>query len=94
MKLTIDASIVVKWFVAEPLSDAARRLLSHRIGPLTDLWRRLTRVWAAMGHRRGSSAQSLPAKLAKLPERTCAANRLLFHGLLAALAAAGRPRPW
>ena len=23
MKLTIDASIVVKWFVAEPLSDAA-----------------------------------------------------------------------
>ena len=31
MKLTIDASIVVKWFVAEPLSDAARRLLSHRI---------------------------------------------------------------
>ena len=49
MKLTIDASIVVKWFVAEPLSDAARRLLSHRIGPLTDLWRRLTRVWAAMG---------------------------------------------
>lgn len=31
MKLTVDASIVVKWFVTEPLSDDARCLLSHRI---------------------------------------------------------------
>ena len=31
MNLTVDASIAVKWFVAEPLSDDARRLLSHRL---------------------------------------------------------------
>ena len=31
MKLTVDASVVVKWFVAEPLSEDARRLLSHEI---------------------------------------------------------------
>ena len=31
MNLTVDASIVVKWFVAEPLRDEARRLLSHRL---------------------------------------------------------------
>ena len=31
MKLTVDASIVVRWFVAEPSSEDARRLLSHRI---------------------------------------------------------------
>ncbi|MCY3822976.1 MAG: type II toxin-antitoxin system VapC family toxin [Nitrospinae bacterium] len=31
MKLTVDASIVVKWFVAEPLHREARRLLSRRI---------------------------------------------------------------
>ena len=32
MNLTVDASIVVKWFVEEPLRDEARRLLSHRLG--------------------------------------------------------------
>ena len=31
MNLTVDASIAVKWFVAEPLHDDARRLLSHRL---------------------------------------------------------------
>ena len=31
MKLTIDASIAVKWFVAEPLREEARRLLAHRL---------------------------------------------------------------
>ena len=31
MKLTVDASIAVKWFVAEPLHGEARRLLSHRL---------------------------------------------------------------
>lgn len=31
MKLTVDASIVVKWFVAEPMSDGARLLLARRI---------------------------------------------------------------
>ena len=32
MNLTVDASVVVKWFVAEPLRDESRRLLSHRLG--------------------------------------------------------------
>lgn len=31
MNLTVDASVAVKWFVAEPLHDDARRLLSHRL---------------------------------------------------------------
>lgn len=31
MKLTVDASIVVKWFVAEPLYNEARLLLARRI---------------------------------------------------------------
>ena len=31
MKLTVDASIVVKWFVAEALSKEARLLLAHRL---------------------------------------------------------------
>ena len=31
MKLTVDASVAVKWFVAEPLHGEARRLLSHRL---------------------------------------------------------------
>ena len=31
MNLTVDASIAVQWFVAEPLHDDARRLLSHRL---------------------------------------------------------------
>jgi predicted nucleic acid-binding protein len=31
VKLTIDASIAVKWFVAEPLREEARRLLAHRL---------------------------------------------------------------
>lgn len=31
MKLTVDASIVIKWFVAEPMSDESRLLLARRI---------------------------------------------------------------
>ena len=31
MKLTVDTSIVVKWFVAEPLSQEARIALARRI---------------------------------------------------------------
>ena len=31
MKLTVDASIVVKWFVRESLSNEARLLLAHRL---------------------------------------------------------------
>lgn len=31
MKLTVDASIVIKWFVAEPMSDETRLLLARRI---------------------------------------------------------------
>ena len=31
MKLTVDASVVVKWFVSEPLFDNARLLLAHRL---------------------------------------------------------------
>ena len=31
MKLVVDASVVVKWFVSETLSEEARLLLSHRL---------------------------------------------------------------
>ena len=31
MRLVVDASVAVKWFVSEPLLENARRLLSHRI---------------------------------------------------------------
>ena len=31
MRLTVDASVVVKWFVQEPLSEEARLLLAHRL---------------------------------------------------------------
>ena len=31
MKLTVDASMVIKWFVAEPMSEESRRLLTPRI---------------------------------------------------------------
>ena len=31
MQLTVDANIVVKWFVSETLSDEARLLLARRI---------------------------------------------------------------
>lgn len=31
MKLTVDANIVVKWFVSETLSGEARQLLARRI---------------------------------------------------------------
>ena len=31
MKLTVDASVVVKWFVDEPLSEESRLLLAHRL---------------------------------------------------------------
>ena len=31
MKLTVEASIAVKWFVAEPLCGEARAVLARRI---------------------------------------------------------------
>ena len=31
MKLTVDASVVVKWFVKEPLNEESRLLLAHRL---------------------------------------------------------------
>ena len=31
MNLTVDASVVIKWFVAEPMGDEARLVLSHRV---------------------------------------------------------------
>ena len=31
MNLTVDASVVVKWFVAEPMGDEARLVLGHRV---------------------------------------------------------------
>ena len=31
MNLSVDASVAVKWFVSEPLSENARLLLAHRL---------------------------------------------------------------
>ena len=31
MRVSVDASVAVKWFVSEPLSENARLLLAHRL---------------------------------------------------------------
>ncbi len=68
MKLTVDASIVVKWYVAETHSGDARLLLSHRLerfAPEFLLVEFANTVWKKA--RRGEIADPYPY-LGEIPE--------------------------
>ena len=71
MKLTVDASIAVKWLVAEPLREEARRLLAHRLhlhAPEILLSEFANTIWKKS--RKGEILDPQPyfVELASLPE--------------------------
>ena len=71
MKLTVDASIVVKWFVDEPLSEESRLLLADRLdlhAPGILLSEFANTIWKK--HRRGEITDAEPFfdELAAIPE--------------------------
>lgn len=71
MTLTVDASVVVKWFVDEPLSEESRLLLAHRIhlrAPAILISEFANTIWKKV--RRGEIADSGPYfdELASIPE--------------------------
>ena len=71
MKLTVDASVVIKWFVTEPLCEEARQVLGDRIdrhAPDILLAEFANIIWKKV--RRGdiSDPQSYFDELASLPE--------------------------
>ena len=71
MKLTVDASIVVKWFVDEPLSEESRLLLADRLdlhAPGVLLSEFANTIWKK--HRRGETTDAEPFfdELAAIPE--------------------------
>ena len=71
MKLTVDASIAVKWFVAEPLVDEARTVLTRRVqryAPELLLAECANTIWKKA--RRGDipDAQPYRQELANLPD--------------------------
>ena len=71
MKLTADASIAVKWFVAEPLSEEARRLLAHRIhlhAPDILLAEFANTIWKKVHRREITDPQLYFDELVNLPE--------------------------
>jgi predicted nucleic acid-binding protein len=71
VKLTVDASIAVKWFVAEPLCDEARTVLARRIqrqAPNLLIVEWANTIWKKA--RRGELADPQPYReeLANLPD--------------------------
>lgn len=71
MTLTVDASVVVKWFVDEPLSEESRLLLAHRLhlrAPAILLSEFANTIWKKV--RRGEIADSGPYfdELAAIPK--------------------------
>ena len=61
MRLTVDASVVVKWFVDEPLGEEARLLLAHRLdlyAPAILLAEFANTIWKKV--RRGEVPDSRP----------------------------------
>ncbi len=71
MILTVDASVVVKWFVDEPLSEESRLLLAHRLhlrAPAILISEFANTIWKKV--RRGEIADSGPYldELASIPE--------------------------
>ena len=71
MKLTVDASIVAKWFLTEPQSEEARQLLAPRIrlhAPDLLLVEHANIVWKKVHRREISDPQPYLDELASLPE--------------------------
>ena len=71
MKLTVDASIVVKWFVDEPLSEESRLLLAHRLdlyAPGILLSEFANTIWKKLRRREISDAVPFFDELAAIPE--------------------------
>ena len=71
MKLTVDASIVIKWFVAESMSGEARVLLARRIhlqAPDLLLAEFSNAIWKKARRREIADAQPYLDELASLSE--------------------------
>lgn len=71
MKVTVDASIVIKWFVAEAMSDEARLLLSRRIhlqAPEFLLVEFANTIWKKKRRGELPDAQPYLEELAGLPD--------------------------
>ncbi len=71
MKLTVDASIAVKWFVAEPLCDEARAVLARRIqryAPDLLLAECANTIWKKAQRGEIPDAQPYREELASLPD--------------------------
>lgn len=71
MTLTVDANVVVKWFVAESLSDDARLLLAPRIhlhAPDILLVEYANTIWKKVHRNEISDPQPYFDELANLPE--------------------------
>ncbi len=70
MKLTVDVSIVIKWFVAEPRCDEARLLLARRIrlqAPDLMLAEFANTIWKKARRKEVPDAQPYLEELAGLP---------------------------
>ena len=71
MKLTVDASVVVKWFLTEPQSEEARQLLAPRIrlhAPDILLVEYANTIWKKVHRREIPDPQPYLAELVSLPE--------------------------
>ena len=71
MKLTVDASVVIKWFVAESMSDEARLVLGRRIrlhAPELVLAEFANTIWKKARRNEVSDPGSYLAELAALPD--------------------------
>ena len=71
MKLTVDASVVIKWFVAESKSDEARLLLAERIhlhAPDLLLAEFANTIWKKVRRKEISDARPYLDELAGLSE--------------------------
>lgn len=81
MKLTVDASIVVKWFVAEPMSDEARLVLGRRVrlhAPEIVLAEFANTIWKKARRKEVPDPGPYLAELATLPDvlELCPARHL------------------
>ena len=71
MNLTVDASIVIKWFVTEPMCDEARLLLARRIhlqAPDLLLAEFANTIWKKVRRKELPEAQPYLEELASLPD--------------------------
>ena len=71
MKLTVDASVVIKWFVTEPLCEEARQLLGDRLdlhAPDILLAEFANIIWKKARRGEISDPQPYFDELASLPE--------------------------